>query len=147
MLDALSTKSDALTLHFPPAVRVAGETLTGSVDLHFARAQEENIQQVRVKLRGSIVTCVPLSHCRRSLPNDRSTAQTHPPKQWPELYHVPADHSTRPRRPHPLDAGRRVPASRFAPPPLTLYICSPAHPPAFLPLPESKLVCDDQLLH
>lgn len=58
MFDALSTKSDAFTLHFAPTVRVAGGTLAGSVDLHFALAQEENIQQVRVKLRGSIVTCV-----------------------------------------------------------------------------------------
>ena len=56
MFNALSTKSNAFILHFAPTVRVAGETLIGSVDLHLSRAHEENIQQVRVKLRGSIST-------------------------------------------------------------------------------------------
>ncbi|KAJ7772019.1 hypothetical protein DFH07DRAFT_803422 [Mycena maculata] len=51
-----SSTAAAIALRFPDLVRVAGETLCGRVDLHVALAQEDHIEQLRVKLRGSITT-------------------------------------------------------------------------------------------
>jgi hypothetical protein len=48
--------SEPLILHFDNRVRVAGEVLEGSVDLNFVLAQEQEIDHVRVKVRGSAQT-------------------------------------------------------------------------------------------
>ncbi|KAJ7185448.1 hypothetical protein C8R46DRAFT_379581 [Mycena filopes] len=45
-----------ITLHFQDLVRVAGETIAGSVDLNVALAQENRIEHLRIKFRGSIST-------------------------------------------------------------------------------------------
>ncbi|KAF7297989.1 Arrestin-N domain-containing protein [Mycena chlorophos] len=47
---------DAITLHFPEFVRVAGEVLQGHIDLDLGAAGEDKIDEVHIKLRGSIVT-------------------------------------------------------------------------------------------
>ncbi|KAJ7270104.1 hypothetical protein B0H12DRAFT_1009112 [Mycena haematopus] len=48
--------AETLTLHFPDVVRVAGETLQGTVDVNIPMAMEDKVENVRIKLRGSIVT-------------------------------------------------------------------------------------------
>ncbi|KAJ7104576.1 hypothetical protein C8R43DRAFT_1047286 [Mycena crocata] len=48
--------AEALTLHFPDHVRVAGETLQGHVDINIPMAMQDKFENVHVKLRGSIVT-------------------------------------------------------------------------------------------
>jgi hypothetical protein len=55
---ASNTPHEAITLHFQNVVRVAGETIAGRVDLNVALAQEHRIEQLRIKFRGSITTCV-----------------------------------------------------------------------------------------
>ncbi|KAJ6631466.1 hypothetical protein B0H10DRAFT_2207122 [Mycena sp. CBHHK59/15] len=47
---------EAITLHFPEFVRVAGEVLQGHVDLNVALAKEDKIEKLYIKFRGSIVT-------------------------------------------------------------------------------------------
>ncbi|KAJ7640789.1 hypothetical protein DFH06DRAFT_1334510 [Mycena polygramma] len=53
---ASSTDPQAITLNFQNLIRVAGETIAGTVDLNVALAQEHRIEHVRIKLRGSITT-------------------------------------------------------------------------------------------
>ncbi|KAK7057663.1 arrestin-N domain-containing protein [Favolaschia claudopus] len=43
-----------VTLHFPDITRVAGETISGYVDLNVAQAQEDNVEQITVKFKGTI---------------------------------------------------------------------------------------------
>ncbi|KAJ6521326.1 hypothetical protein B0H19DRAFT_1353128 [Mycena capillaripes] len=50
--------ADTFTLHFPDIVRVAGEFLQGHVELNVPKAMEDKVENVRIKLRGSIVTYV-----------------------------------------------------------------------------------------
>ncbi|KAF7350989.1 Arrestin-N domain-containing protein [Mycena sanguinolenta] len=50
--------SPAFVLYFPDAVRVAGETIQGRVELNVALAQDEGIEDLHVNLRGSIVTTI-----------------------------------------------------------------------------------------
>ncbi|KAJ7503134.1 hypothetical protein B0H11DRAFT_619688 [Mycena galericulata] len=50
--------SQVITLHFQDIVRIAGETFVGYVDLNVALAQEEHIEQLRIKLRGSLTTTI-----------------------------------------------------------------------------------------
>jgi hypothetical protein len=59
--------AETLTLHFPDVVRVAGETLQGTVDINIPMATEDKVENVRVKVRGSIVTYVLLFVVRSSL--------------------------------------------------------------------------------
>jgi hypothetical protein len=54
----ITDERGALTLHFVDHARVAGEALHGQVDLDFVKAREQGIQQVRVKLRGSVQSYV-----------------------------------------------------------------------------------------
>jgi hypothetical protein len=49
-----SSTDGPLTLHFNELTRVAGETITGRVDLNVALAQEDNLEQLRIKFRGTI---------------------------------------------------------------------------------------------
>ncbi|KAJ7032771.1 hypothetical protein C8F04DRAFT_1040146 [Mycena alexandri] len=48
--------SEALTLHFPEYVRVAGETLQGHVEINVPMALNDKVENVRIKVRGSIET-------------------------------------------------------------------------------------------
>ncbi|KAJ7603727.1 hypothetical protein B0H17DRAFT_1026531 [Mycena rosella] len=54
-----SATPQPITLNFQNFVRVAGETIEGSVDLNVALAQEDHIEQLRIKFRGAITTYVP----------------------------------------------------------------------------------------
>ncbi|KAJ7125253.1 hypothetical protein C8R44DRAFT_619278 [Mycena epipterygia] len=62
MASSSSTLPQPITLHFQNVVRVAGETIEGHVDLNVAQAQEDHIEQLRVKLRGSISTRITTSN-------------------------------------------------------------------------------------
>ncbi|EIN05819.1 hypothetical protein PUNSTDRAFT_54683 [Punctularia strigosozonata HHB-11173 SS5] len=48
--------SSAITLNFPKRVRIAGEQLTGTVDINVLNAQEEDIEHVKIKFRGAVQT-------------------------------------------------------------------------------------------
>ncbi|RPD67560.1 hypothetical protein L226DRAFT_529885 [Lentinus tigrinus ALCF2SS1-7] len=54
----MSPPSQALTLSIPPTIFCAGSDVEGEVLLDFRQLQQENIQQVYVKLRGSVQTMV-----------------------------------------------------------------------------------------
>ncbi|KAF8150449.1 hypothetical protein K438DRAFT_1988410 [Mycena galopus ATCC 62051] len=43
-----------VTLHFHDITRVAGETITGRIDLNVALAQEDNLEHLRIKCKGTI---------------------------------------------------------------------------------------------
>jgi hypothetical protein len=61
---ASNSAPQAVTLHFQNLVRVAGETIAGTVDLNVALAQEERIEELRIKFRGAITTYVACCwHC------------------------------------------------------------------------------------
>ncbi|KAJ7435167.1 hypothetical protein B0H11DRAFT_1937875 [Mycena galericulata] len=53
--------SQVITLYFQDIVRITGETLVGYVDLNVALAQEEHIEQLSIKLRGSLTTTITTS--------------------------------------------------------------------------------------
>ncbi|KAJ7496759.1 hypothetical protein FB451DRAFT_1208704 [Mycena latifolia] len=55
-MTSYNSSPQPITLHFQDLVRVAGETIEGRVDLDVSLAQEDHIEQLRVKLRGSITT-------------------------------------------------------------------------------------------
>jgi hypothetical protein len=48
----------AISLSFAPKIFVAGEVISGHVDLDIGLALEDDIQRVRVKLRGLMTTYV-----------------------------------------------------------------------------------------
>ncbi|KAJ7287048.1 hypothetical protein C8J57DRAFT_575760 [Mycena rebaudengoi] len=48
--------SELMNLHLSDIVRVAGEILSGHVEMNMAQAQEDKLEHLRIKLRGSIVT-------------------------------------------------------------------------------------------
>jgi len=48
----------SIALLFRPGVRVGGETLHGEVELRFPQVQEDEIEEVHVKLRGSVIAYV-----------------------------------------------------------------------------------------
>ncbi|KAJ7104571.1 hypothetical protein C8R43DRAFT_1166199 [Mycena crocata] len=51
-----NSKQPTFTLDLPDTVRVAGETVSGLVELNVARAQDDGVESLRVNLRGSIIT-------------------------------------------------------------------------------------------
>ncbi len=53
------TSSSALTVYIPPAIYVAGSTIEGEVEMRFPDLQDENIEEVQLRLRGSSRTYVP----------------------------------------------------------------------------------------
>ncbi|KAJ7640815.1 hypothetical protein DFH06DRAFT_1215302 [Mycena polygramma] len=55
---ASSARPQAITLNFPNLVRIAGETIAGTVDLNVGLAQEHHIEHVRINVRGLIKTRV-----------------------------------------------------------------------------------------
>ncbi|EIN05818.1 hypothetical protein PUNSTDRAFT_115729 [Punctularia strigosozonata HHB-11173 SS5] len=50
--------SSAISLNFPQRLHIAGEVLSGSVNLDLAAAQEDDIENIIVKFRGSIQTMI-----------------------------------------------------------------------------------------
>ncbi|KAF7296078.1 Arrestin-N domain-containing protein [Mycena kentingensis (nom. inval.)] len=56
--DGSSSPAPVFVLCFPDAVRVAGQTIQGRVELDLARAQDDGVEDVRVILEGSIVTTI-----------------------------------------------------------------------------------------
>ncbi|KAJ7104575.1 hypothetical protein C8R43DRAFT_1047283 [Mycena crocata] len=62
-----SSSAEPITLHFQDFVRVAGETLQGRVDLNVALAQEEHIEQLRIKFTGSISTRITTQNGQSSI--------------------------------------------------------------------------------
>jgi hypothetical protein len=53
MTSALTSQSDALKLVLENRPYIAGERVSGFVNLDPARAQEEDIETIKIKLRGS----------------------------------------------------------------------------------------------
>ncbi|GJE88447.1 hypothetical protein PsYK624_045300 [Phanerochaete sordida] len=49
---------EAVNLLFDPRLHVSGEFVEGAVDLYFPKLMEDNIEEVHIKLRGSIMTKV-----------------------------------------------------------------------------------------
>jgi hypothetical protein len=56
MTSAFSSHSDALKLVLEDRPYVSGERLAGFIDLDLARAKEEDIDSIKIKLRGSVST-------------------------------------------------------------------------------------------
>lgn len=55
MASQSTTSTDGpLTLHFHDMTRVAGEMIQGSVELNLISAQEDNLDRLRIKFRGTI---------------------------------------------------------------------------------------------
>ena len=53
-----STENELLRLVLDPGLRVAGEEVKGEVHLDFTELQKTPLEEVHVKLRGTILTCV-----------------------------------------------------------------------------------------
>ncbi|TFK85458.1 hypothetical protein K466DRAFT_601153 [Polyporus arcularius HHB13444] len=52
------TSSSALTVYIPPAIYVAGSTIEGEVEMRFPDLQDENIEEVQLRLRGTSRTVI-----------------------------------------------------------------------------------------
>ncbi|KAJ7287058.1 hypothetical protein C8J57DRAFT_1707457 [Mycena rebaudengoi] len=61
-----NSTSEPISLQFQDLVRVAGEIIQGRVDLNVALAQQDNIEHLRIKLRGSIHTTITVSNGQSS---------------------------------------------------------------------------------
>ncbi|KAJ6582152.1 hypothetical protein B0H19DRAFT_1252283 [Mycena capillaripes] len=59
---SLSSTDGPVTLHFEDITRVAGETIHGRVELNVALAQEDNLEHLRIKFRGTIHTKITTSN-------------------------------------------------------------------------------------
>ncbi|KAJ7072926.1 hypothetical protein C8F01DRAFT_1243941 [Mycena amicta] len=71
----------AINLQFQDITRVAGETLQGLVRVNVQLAQDDNIEQVRVKFRGSIHTSITVSN------GNNSSIHSVPIKSDGQLFH------------------------------------------------------------
>ncbi|KAJ7503092.1 hypothetical protein B0H11DRAFT_1987778 [Mycena galericulata] len=78
--------AESLTLHFSDYVRVAGEMMQGQVDVNVPKALEDKIENVRIKLRGSVVTKITETEHRAG-----GESETHYQNQTVEL--IRADQS------------------------------------------------------
>ncbi|KAJ7640784.1 hypothetical protein DFH06DRAFT_1215230 [Mycena polygramma] len=67
----MASGPQAFALNFPDFVRVAGETIAGTVNLHLALAQEHHIEHLQIRLTGSISTLIQTSG--ESTENHRQT--------------------------------------------------------------------------
>ena len=47
---------EAVNLVFDPRLHVPGEFVEGAVDLYFPKLMDDKVEEVHIKLRGSIVT-------------------------------------------------------------------------------------------
>ncbi|RPD67561.1 hypothetical protein L226DRAFT_566250 [Lentinus tigrinus ALCF2SS1-7] len=52
------TSSSALTVYIPPAIYAAGSTIDGEVQIQFRDLQDENIEEVQLRLRGTSKTFI-----------------------------------------------------------------------------------------
>ena len=52
------TSTSAFSVYIPPAIYPAGATIEGEVELRFRDLQEENIEEVQLRLRGTSRTYV-----------------------------------------------------------------------------------------
>ncbi|KAJ7072747.1 hypothetical protein C8F01DRAFT_1076633 [Mycena amicta] len=80
------SEDGALTLQFQDITRVAGETLQGLVRVNVQLAQDDNIEQVRVKFRGSIHTSITVSNGQSST-TYRQTIVSIPYQSDGQLFH------------------------------------------------------------
>ncbi|KAK7057677.1 arrestin-N domain-containing protein [Favolaschia claudopus] len=78
--------AESLSLRFPDIVRVAGETLQGQVDVNISTAVEDKIENVRVKLRGSIVTKV--TETKREYGSEGPKSETHYKTERIQVLHI-----------------------------------------------------------
>ncbi|KAF7362367.1 Arrestin-N domain-containing protein [Mycena venus] len=78
--------AEILTLHFPDVVRVAGEVLQGSVDVNVPMALEDKVENVRIKLRGSIVT--KMTEAKREMGPEGAKNETHYKTQTVQLLRI-----------------------------------------------------------
>ncbi|KAJ6590002.1 hypothetical protein DFH09DRAFT_1307458 [Mycena vulgaris] len=77
--------AETLTLHFPDFVRVAGEVLQGHVDVNVPKALEDKLENVHVKLRGSIVTKITETEHKASPDGGVGHNETHYQRQTVEV--------------------------------------------------------------
>ncbi|KAJ6631461.1 hypothetical protein B0H10DRAFT_2207118 [Mycena sp. CBHHK59/15] len=77
MASSSASQPQAITLHFQNVGRVAGETLEGHVDLNVALAQEDHIEHLRIKLRGSIVTTITTSNGQTTVTHKQTILLIH----------------------------------------------------------------------
>ncbi|KAJ7496802.1 hypothetical protein FB451DRAFT_1119777 [Mycena latifolia] len=75
--DTTSQTDGPVTLHFQNLTRVAGETIHGSVDLNLALAQEDNLEHLRIKLRGTIRTQITTSNGQTSVDHNQTIILIH----------------------------------------------------------------------
>ena len=54
----VSGAPSCFTLHVPPAVYASGSALEGEVEINLRELNEDEVEEVRVELRGSSYTCV-----------------------------------------------------------------------------------------
>lgn len=54
----LNAGPQALAIHLPPVIYSAGSAVDGELEINFRKLQEDNIDQVQVRLRGSARVCV-----------------------------------------------------------------------------------------
>jgi uncharacterized surface anchored protein len=87
---ASNTALQPITLHFQNAVRVAGETIAGSVDLNLGLAQEEHIEELRIKFRGATATYVSY---RGSVQTSLNQTQANHDAEWENQRHSSTDSS------------------------------------------------------
>jgi hypothetical protein len=126
-----SEESQALSLHFSNHVRVAGEPLHGTVELDMTQAQADNIEQVRVKLRGSIQTSLPSSTSCVTY-SHLCLIQTYHPEQWAEQRHLTRNDPAHSGRCHPVDPRLRLSAAGNAHSDLSLQFLASTRPPAII---------------
>ncbi|KAI0757927.1 hypothetical protein C8Q74DRAFT_1319879 [Fomes fomentarius] len=55
---SLNAGPQALTIHLPPVIYSAGSAVDGELEIDFRKLQEDNIDEVQVRLRGSARVCV-----------------------------------------------------------------------------------------
>ncbi|KAJ7655367.1 hypothetical protein B0H17DRAFT_1099100 [Mycena rosella] len=75
---ATSHTDGPVTLHFQNRLtRVAGETIRGRVDLNVALAQEENLEHLRIKFRGTIRTQITTSNGNSTVDHNQTVVLIH----------------------------------------------------------------------
>ena len=111
MLSLFKTNATpALVVYLPPMTYVSGSTVDGEVEVDFRKLQEDNIEEIHVRLRGTARTYVVRGHALQG--HALSLPQNDPPQQgraWRR--------SARRRRRHlPVDPRHRIPHARLGRP-------------------------------
>ncbi|KAJ7198577.1 hypothetical protein GGX14DRAFT_666099 [Mycena pura] len=84
-----------LALHFQDITRVAGETLQGRVDLNVQLAQEDNLEHLRIKFRGTIHTKITTSNGQNTIDHHQTVTLFHTKRPlWDQgtTYPAPGSH-------------------------------------------------------